>query len=62
MTGPADKWNMYDHAELAEMASAQDKVLPAETTTTDLTIKMDGKQVYPEVQGESHEDLDTRVS
>jgi len=49
VTGPDQKWNIYDHAELAEMAAAQGKVLPAETTTADLTIKMDGKQVYPEV-------------
>lgn len=40
-------WNVYDHNQVAEMSSAQGKTLPAETSTTDLIIKVDGSEVYP---------------
>lgn len=40
-------WNVYSHDELAELATAQGKTLPAEATTTNLTIKVEGEQVYP---------------
>lgn len=41
-------WNIYDHGQLAEMAAAEGKTLPAETTMTDLTIMVGGSVVYPE--------------
>lgn len=43
------KYRVYGHDELAEMAAAVGKALGAETSATDLTITMDGEQVYPVV-------------
>lgn len=40
-------WNIYNHTQLASMAVAEGKTLPAEIATTDLTIKVDGTKVYP---------------
>lgn len=40
-------WNIYNHAQLASMAAAEGKTLPAEQSTTDLTIKVNGSKVYP---------------
>lgn len=41
-------WNIFDHATLAGMATAQGKTLAPETTTTTLTINVDGYKQYPE--------------
>ena len=41
-------WNIYNHEQLAEMASEQGKTLPVEKTSTELTIKIGGSVVYPE--------------
>ena len=40
-------WNIYNHAQLASMAAAEGKTLPADQFTTDLTIKVNGSKVYP---------------
>ena len=41
-------WHVYDHDGCAELVAEVGKTLPAETNTTDLTIKVDGNVVYPE--------------
>lgn len=45
-------WNMYNHDQLAEMATEQGKTLPAEASTTTLTVEIDGAIVYPVVDEE----------
>ena len=45
--GVSSKFRVYDHDELAALATAEGKSLGAEATTTTLTINMDGSQVYP---------------
>lgn len=47
VTAPKAVWNVYDHDQLAEMATEQGKTLAPETKTTELTIDVNGKQVYP---------------
>ena len=42
VTAAEDIWNVYNHDQLAEMATEQGKSLPAEANTTTLTIKVDG--------------------
>lgn len=40
-------WSIFTHDTLAEMATEQGKTLPAETATTDLTINVNGDQMFP---------------
>lgn len=47
IVAPKNAWNIYNHATLAEMATEQGKTLPAETSTTTLTITIAGEGVYP---------------
>lgn len=44
----SSKWNIYTHDELAELAAEAGKTLAPENSTTNLTIKANGKIVYPE--------------
>lgn len=45
---PGKLWNIYDHAQLAEMAAEQGKTLAPEQSYTDLEIYVDDQRVYPE--------------
>lgn len=40
-------WRIYEHDELADLAEQQGKRLPAKAATTDATIVVENKQVYP---------------
>ena len=49
ITAANEAWNIYDHDELAAMATEQGKTLKPKAHDTDLTITVNGEVVYPVV-------------
>ena len=58
LVAPNNKWNVYNHNYLAQLATEQGKTMPAETNTTALTITINGDVVYPVLQPEPEQPED----